>query len=525
MSTPEQMRPEQMRTAVARYVEEIHRAYVAQALTFPAAVRGRMPLLAPGPLTVAAVGARNLHVLATRDPLGPPRGPEVEVAGSLEGLSWTVRFFDPIVLPELSLIDESEGPAFGEVRHALGVSTVVYHFVASPGAGLSAHNAAHVGTGLAGGHSAVARDFETIRSRVRGREDLVDEMAGAASAGLVRAHAMLAAAIAPRSEALAALAAEARPDPDAVRRELLAAVGGRKQWQPPARRPRWRSQPSQARASGADRASIVTAVPAGGLSTVRNAARLLKVFRSREADLGVSELARRLGLGKSTVHRMLTTLVAEGLIEQNPRTGGYRLGIVMFELGEAVRVHMDLHAAVGPVLGELRAQTGESSQVGVLDGHEVVYVDRLESAHSLRLFTETGRRVPVHCTSSGKVLLAHLPEARRQVVLRAAPFTALTPHTITDRSQFAAELERVLRRGWAEAVNEREIGVASIAAPVRDISGEVIAAISIGVPLARCSVMALRRLAPVIMEAAEAASRRLGWPGEISRPLQQRKEG
>jgi len=271
---------------------------------------------------------------------------------------------------------------------------------------------------------------------------------------------------------------------------------------------------------------VVTAgvSPQGGLSTVRNAARLLKVFRSREADLGVSELARRLGLGKSTVHRMLTTLVAEGLIEQNPRTGGYRLGIVMFELGEAVRVHMDLHAAVGPVLGELRTQTGESSQVGVLDGHEVVYVDRMESAHSLRLFTETGRRVPVHCTSSGKVLLAYLPEARRQALLRAAaPLTALTPHTITDQSQLAAELDRVRRRGWAEAVNEREIGVASIAAPVRDISGEVVAAISIGVPLARCSVMALRRLAPVIMEAAEAASRRLGWPGELS--SQQRKEG
>ena len=507
------MRPEQMRTAVARYVEEIHRAYVAQALTFPAAVRGRMPLLAPGPLTVAAVGARNLHVLATRDSLGPVRGPEVELAGSVEGLSWTVRFFDPVVLPELSLIDESSGPAFGEVRHALGVSTVVYHFVASPGSGLSAHNAAHVGTGLAGGHSAAARDFETIRSRVRGREELVDEMAGAAAAGLVRAHAMLAAALMPRNAALSALAAEARPDPDAVRRELLAAVGGRTQWQPPGSRPR---RP----ASRHDRDGTV---PAGGLSTVRNAARLLKVFRSREADLGVSELARRLGLGKSTVHRMLTTLVAEGLIEQNPRTGGYRLGIVMFELGEAVRVHMDLHAAAGQVLGELRAQTGESSQVGVLDGHEVVYVDRLESAHSLRLFTETGRRVPVHCTSSGKVLLAYLPEARRQAVLRAAPLAALTPHTITDPSQLAAELDRVRRRGWAEAVNEREVGVASIAAPVRDVGGEVIAAISIGVPLARCSVMALRRLAPVIMEAAEAASRRLGWSGDLS--SQQRKEG
>ncbi len=279
-------------------------------------------------------------------------------------------------------------------------------------------------------------------------------------------------------------------------------------------------------AAGVAGARVVTAgASAGGLSTVRNAARLLKVFRSREADLGVSELARRLGLGKSTVHRMLTTLVAEGLIEQDPRTGGYRLGIVMFELGQAVRVHMDLHAAVGQVLSELRAQTGESSQVGVLDGHEVVYVDRLESAHSLRLFTETGRRVPVHCTSSGKVLLAYLPEARRHAVLRTAPLTALTPHTITSREQLVAELARVRQRGWAEAINEREIGIASIAAPVRDVTGEVVAAISIGVPLARCNVMALRRLAPTIVEAAEAASRRLGWSPEMSVPSQQRKEG
>jgi hypothetical protein len=227
--------PEEMREAVAQYVLQVHRAYLAQALTFPAAVRGRMPLLAPGLLTVAAVAARNLHVLATRDSLGPVHGQEVELFGTLEGLSWSVRFFDSVVLPELALIDESAGPAFGEVRHALGIGTVVYHFVASPGAGLSAHNAAHVGTGLAGGHSAAARDFETIRSRVRGREDLVDEMAGAAAAGLIRAHAMLAAALAPRNAALAALALEPRPDPDAVRRELLVAVGGRTQWQPPSK--------------------------------------------------------------------------------------------------------------------------------------------------------------------------------------------------------------------------------------------------------------------------------------------------
>jgi hypothetical protein len=110
---------------------------------------------------------------------------------------------------------------------------VLYHVVAQPGAGLSGHQASHVGTGLANGHSAVARDFETIRSRVRGRETLVDEMAGAAAAGLVRAQALLAQAIAPASAEVAALAAVADPDPEAVRKALLGSLGGRTQWTPP----------------------------------------------------------------------------------------------------------------------------------------------------------------------------------------------------------------------------------------------------------------------------------------------------
>ena len=150
-----------------------------------------MPLLAAG---AARRGrgrrARNLHVLATRDPLGPVRGQEVELAASDDGLSWTLRFFDPVVLPELALIDESAGPGFrrgparARRRHR-GLPLLRF----ARARGCRAHQAAHVGTGLAGGHSAAARDFETIRSRVRGREDLVDEMAGAAAAGLVRAHA------------------------------------------------------------------------------------------------------------------------------------------------------------------------------------------------------------------------------------------------------------------------------------------------------------------------------------------------
>lgn len=252
------------------------------------------------------------------------------------------------------------------------------------------------------------------------------------------------------------------------------------------------------------------------LSTVRNAARLLKVFLSREESLGVSELARRLDLGKSNVHRLLSTLVAEGLVEQDARTGGYRLGIVMFELGEAVKVHLDLHAAAGPVLAHLREQTGESSQIGVLDGDEVVYVDRLESAHSLRLFTETGRRVPAHCTSSGKILLAHSPEPRREEFLQR-PLARLTPHTVVDPAVLRDELTAVRARGWAEAINEREVGVASLAAPVRDVHGEVVAAISIGAPVARFGAVPRRRHARALVEAGEAVSRRLGWNPELAR--------
>jgi IclR family KDG regulon transcriptional repressor len=253
----------------------------------------------------------------------------------------------------------------------------------------------------------------------------------------------------------------------------------------------------------------------GGLSSVGNAARLLKAFLSREKEIGVSELARRLGLGKSTVHRLLTTLVQEGLVERNPETGAYRLGLTMFELGQVVQSHMDLHGAVGPVLAALREETHEGCQVGVLDGHEVVYIDRLESSQTLRLFNETGRRVPVHTTSSGKTLLAHLTEPELERVLAAAsPLAQMTPKSVTDPAVLRAELARIRARGWSEAVEEREIGVASIAAPIRDTSGRVVAAISIGGPAARMGAQQRRRLAEVVVEAGEAASRRLGWSPE-----------
>jgi IclR family transcriptional regulator, KDG regulon repressor len=254
-------------------------------------------------------------------------------------------------------------------------------------------------------------------------------------------------------------------------------------------------------------------MPDATLSTVRNAARLLKAFLTREEELGVAELSRRLGLGKSSVHRLLTTLLGEGLVEQDARTGRYRLGIVMFELGEAVRLHMDLHGAASTVLLQLREESGESVQLGVAHGDDVIYVERLDSAHSLRA-SQPGRRVPLYCTSSGKVLLAFRSDPERAEYLARVSLTPLTRHTITDPVRLRDELTLVRTRGWAEAINERQVGAASLAAPVRDLNGTVVAALSVNAPVTRFRGVPRRRLAQTVTEAAEAVSRRLGWAPE-----------
>ncbi|MDQ3734613.1 MAG: IclR family transcriptional regulator [Actinomycetota bacterium] len=250
------------------------------------------------------------------------------------------------------------------------------------------------------------------------------------------------------------------------------------------------------------------------LSSVTNAARLLKEFGHGRGELGVSELARRLRLSKSSVHRLLITLTAERLIEQDSETGAYRLGLLMYDLGVSVALHSEIHAAALPILEQLRALTKESVQVAVLDGREVVYVDRLESPHSLRTFGRIGHRISAHCTSTGKVLLAYLPEDVRATLLTGWKLTPMTPYTITDPKAFRDELARVRLRGVAENVNEGEVGVASIGAPIRDARDRVIAAVSVVAPIVRLEGQSLRHLEPQIIQAAAAISHRLGWRAE-----------
>lgn len=209
-----------MRQAMADYVRALHQAYVDAVITLPPAERARLPLIAAQSVTVAAVGARNLHVIGTIEALPSPSGPEVELHDELDDLSWTLRFFDPVVVPAIGMIDEGESPAYDEVRRALGIRTVVYHLAVPPGGSLTSHHALHAGTGLAHAHASAARDFDAIRAHAPRHEVLVDEMQGADVAGLQRAQVLLAQAIAPEIN----LPVDASPVD--ARKALLDAVRG-----------------------------------------------------------------------------------------------------------------------------------------------------------------------------------------------------------------------------------------------------------------------------------------------------------
>jgi IclR family KDG regulon transcriptional repressor len=249
------------------------------------------------------------------------------------------------------------------------------------------------------------------------------------------------------------------------------------------------------------------------LGSVRNAARVLRAFTHADQELGVAELSRRLGLSKSTTHRLVATLEHERLLEQDQRTGKYRLGLALYELGTTVTEHVDLHQAALPVLTTLRHATGEMVHVAVLDGVEVVYVERLESHHMLPVFRRVGHRLPAHWTSSGKVLLAALPRAEQERRLQGAVLDARTSHTITDPKALLAELAEVATRGWASNLQEGELGVSSVGAPIRGADGAVIAAVTVVGSSERVNDQTLRRYRNAVIEAAAVISRRLGYRG------------
>ena len=247
----------------------------------------------------------------------------------------------------------------------------------------------------------------------------------------------------------------------------------------------------------------------GRLSSVTSAIRVLKAFSEVEVEIGISALAKRLNLSKSTVHRLASTLTSEGLLEQNPDSGRYRLGLGLFALGALVRRRMDVSNQALPHLHTLREKTGETVHLATLDQDNIMYLFNLESPQAIRMRSYIGARKPAFCTSEGRALLAFQPLDVVGRILKE-PLLARTPHTSVDSAELRKTLDAVRRNGYAIDDEESEIGMRGIAAPIRDLNGNVIAAVGVAGPSQRLSKKALRGFVPALIESADAISTRLG---------------
>ncbi len=242
-------------------------------------------------------------------------------------------------------------------------------------------------------------------------------------------------------------------------------------------------------------------------SSVRKAMAIVSAFSYGEPVLGVSELARRLGMGKSTVHRLLASLLIDGYVERTD-DDRYRLSLRFYEIGQQVAASVDLREVAHPILERLHNQSGETAHLAVLAGSEVVYLDRLESPHMMRIFTRAGRRRSAHATSSGKCLLAYGgPDDMATAVAGGLP--RLGPRTITSRQQLERALREVRARGYAISIEESAPGVVSTAAPVFDRGGACTAAVSVAGPVARMPTESLDRFVRMVVIAAADISRAL----------------
>jgi IclR family acetate operon transcriptional repressor len=229
--------------------------------------------------------------------------------------------------------------------------------------------------------------------------------------------------------------------------------------------------------------------------------------------LGTNEIARRLEATPSTVSRQLGTLVAAQLVEHDPRTGQYRLGIRLVELANAVLTRLDVRTVARPHLEALVEEVGETATLSVTGDPDAVTVDFVPAKRDVQGVTQLGRPSIAHATAAGKVMLAFGAGVPRR------PLTRYTDRTITDAAALEAELERVRRRGFAEAYEEREPELNAVAAPVRSSDGDLAGIVALQGPVPRFGRAAARRSLPLLFQHAEAISRELGWRGGDTRAL------
>jgi IclR family pca regulon transcriptional regulator len=243
---------------------------------------------------------------------------------------------------------------------------------------------------------------------------------------------------------------------------------------------------------------------------------VLSVLSEGPSPLNLTELSYKIHLSKSTVQRLTYTLQKLGYLDRDGETKKFRLGHKTLSLGLSVMKNLDLRKVAFPYLDKSSKEIGETVNLAILDGTEIVYVERIKTQQILNINLQVGSRLPAYCTSMGKAMLAFLPEDRLKQVLKKMELTPLTPYTVKLRKDLIKELEGVRIRGFATNNEELSIGLRSVAAPVRNFTGEVIAAVNIAVPSIRVSQKKLETvLATKVVETANKISFILGHRDRI----------
>ena len=251
-----------------------------------------------------------------------------------------------------------------------------------------------------------------------------------------------------------------------------------------------------------------------GVQSVERAIAILKSFSTEKPERGVGELGRELGLHKSTVSRLMTTLERGGLLSRNPETQRYRLGIDLIGLAAHVIAYADVREVARPLLRSLAEECQESVNLVVLDGDQVVNLEQfVPPARQVKNIGQVGRRLCPHCTAAGKVLLAHLSQEELDQVL-SGELEKHTAHTITDSNQLRRDLNTVRRQGYAIAREELEEGLNALAAPLYDHTGQAVAAVGVAGPAYRMTAQALPQMVACLLDVTRQISARLGhrWP-------------
>lgn len=248
-------------------------------------------------------------------------------------------------------------------------------------------------------------------------------------------------------------------------------------------------------------------------TTLSKCLTVLDLLASSPRPLTYTDIVERTGLPKSTSYRLISVLVNERLVHFDPESRAYRIGYRLLELAAQGLNSFDLRRIAAPGLRALGEATQESVLLAVRDGHEIVYIDRVESTRSLRFSTAVGNRAPLHCTGLGKAILAFLPEETRFELYGVIDFHRFTEKTITTVEALEHEFAQVRACGVAVDDTEHQPDIRCVSAPIFSRQGEVIAAVSISAPSSRGDDEHLESWMPLVRDAAALISREMGWSG------------